>query len=255
MHICTAFLKRSKAYCADDLCVFMLLHGSCSRSLSHPDRQSRSRDIKDSVILNNWLEKVSIAIIESLIQFINFNLLMFHLAHLYCCWNSRTFVFFSWMLHLRAKNLWFSTKALPTITWQRMYACAYDLSIWLIHVSQSVVSMRNYHTTDAAITVHVCSQLKVTRIGAMKQSEVTHIVMQWRGFFFFYLWVSFSIYPFCLLYFNFYFHYHLPAPSLSHARWGKMYAGAQVGGEKSIVRVFEVFWETSQGRRSCQGDR
>lgn len=47
--------------------------------------------------------------------------------------------------------------------------------------------MRNYHTMDAAITVLVCSQLKVTRSGAMKQSEVTHIVMQWRGFFFFYL--------------------------------------------------------------------
>lgn len=54
------------------------------------------------------------------------------------------------------------------------------------------------------------SQLKVTRSGAMKQSEVTHIVMQWRGFFFFYLWVSFSVYPFCLLYFNFYF----PLPPL-----------------------------------------
>lgn len=134
--------------------------------------------------------------------------------------------------------------------------CAYDLSIWLIHVSQSLISTRNYHTVDAAITVLVCSQLKVTRSGAMKQSEVTHIVMQWRGFSFFYLRVFLSIYPFCLLYFTLYFHYHLPAPSLSHARWGKMYAGAQVErGEKSIVRVFEVFWKTSQGRRSCQGDR
>lgn len=109
------------------------------------------------------------------------------------------------LLHLWAKNLWFSTKATPTITWQKNVRCAYDLSIWLIHVSQSIVSMRNYHTTDAAITALVGSQLKVTRSGAMKQSEVTHIVMQWRGFFFFYLWVSFSIYPFCLLYFNFYF--------------------------------------------------
>lgn len=47
--------------------------------------------------------------------------------------------------------------------------------------------MCNYHTTAAAITALVGSQLKVTRSGAMKQSEVTYIVMQWRGVFFFYL--------------------------------------------------------------------
>lgn len=94
MHIVRGFLKRSKAYCANDLSIFMRLHGSGSRSVSHPEWQSRTLDIKDSVILNNWLEKVSIAIIESLIQFINFNLLMFHLARLYCCWNSRTVVFY-----------------------------------------------------------------------------------------------------------------------------------------------------------------
>lgn len=48
----------------------------------------------------------------------------------------------------------------------------------------------------------------------------------------------------------------------------KMYAGAQVQGsdegmcgreedraKKSIASLFEVFWKTSRGRRSCQGDR
>lgn len=118
------------------------------------------------------------------------------------------------LLHPRPKNLWFSTKAFPTITWQRMYA-THVIFLFDSFMSQSIVSMRNYHITDAAITVLVCSQLKVTRSGAMKQSEVTHIVMQWWGFFFFYLWLSLSFYPFCLLYFNFYFHYHLPAPSVS----------------------------------------
>lgn len=125
---------------------------------------------------------------------------MFHLARLYCCWNSRTVSFFHAVTSVGQESL-ILYKGFADNHLAKNVGCAYDLSIWLIHVSQSIVSMRNYHTMDAAITVLVCSQLKVTRSGAMKQSEVTHIVMQWRGFFFFYLWVSFSIYPFCLLQF------------------------------------------------------
>lgn len=52
----------------------------------------------------------------------------------------------------------------------------------------------------------------------MKQSEVTHIVMQWPGFFSFpFICRSLFYLPsFFLLYFSFYFHYHLlPPVSLS----------------------------------------
>lgn len=57
--------------------------------------------------------------------------------------------------------------------------------------------------------------LKLTRIGTMKQSEVTHIVMQWPGF------SSFTFISLRLCYFlflPFYFHYRFtppPSPSLS----------------------------------------
>lgn len=63
--------------------------------------------------------------------------------------------------------------------------------------------------------------LKLTRSGTMKQSEVTHIVMQWPIFFSF-TFISLRLfYFFFLFYFSFYFHYHFPPPSLSLCTVGR----------------------------------
>lgn len=176
--------------------------------------------------------------------------------HLYCCWNSRTVVSFQGATSVDQESL-IVYKGFANNHLAKNVRCAYDLSIWLIHVSQSIVSTGNYHTVDAAITELVCSQLKVTRSGAMKQSEVTHIVMQRLLFLlsqnlFFYLSFLSSL-----------LHFLLPLPPLCTLSVSctvgedvcRCPGGGGGGGGESIVRVFEVFWKTSQGRRSCQGDR
>lgn len=132
-----------------------LLYGSCSSCLT--------RGRQDVVISTQCLAKVSrghrcgSGIINS--RF-NCNLLVFHLVGgndgLYCFSYPRTVVSFQGAAFM-AKNLWLSTKALPTITWHRMYNGAYDLTVWIIHVPQSIVWVCNYHTADAVITVRVCS--------------------------------------------------------------------------------------------------
>lgn len=163
--------------------------------------------------------------------------------HLYCCWNSRSVVSFQGATSVGQESL-IVYKGFANNHLAKNVRCAYDLSICLIHVSQSIVSTRNYHTVDAAITVLVCSQLKGTRSGAMKQSEVTHIVMQWRGFFFL---LSQSLF-FYLSFLSSLLHFLLPllppctlSVSCTVGEDVCRCPGGEGGGEKSIVRVFEVF--------------
>lgn len=137
--------------------------------------------------------------------------------------------------------------------------CAYHLCLiqscvtkWCLNTSLEHCGYCNHRA--CLLASH--GYLKLTRIRAMKQSEVTHIVMQWPGFLSFtFISLSLSYFP-SFSFFSFYFHYHLPSPSLSLCTAGEDVCRHPGGvGEKSIVRVFEVFWKTSQGRRSCQGDR
>lgn len=86
---------------------------------------------------------------------------------------------------------------------------------------------------DAVISVLASrGYLTLTRIGAMKQSEVIHIVMQWPGFFSF-TFISLSLFYFPSFFFSSSLLFLLPLPppstlSVSLHGGGKMYAGAQV---------------------------
>lgn len=164
------------------------------------------------------------------------------------------------------------------LLWPRIFDCLQRLCqqslgigcttcIWSLCLNQSCVTKRclNVSLAYRGCCNHCArlpasrAHLNLTRIGAMKQSEVTHIVMQWPAFF------SFTFISLSFFYFPSFF-FSLTSLSTSTttslrplclaARWGEDVCRCPGGeGEKSIVRVFEVFWKTSQGRRSCQGDR
>lgn len=161
---------------------------------------------------------------------------------------------------------------LPTTAWHRARDVHMIFSVWIIHASQSIVWMCNYHTVDAVITALVCSPAALiwSEQELEQWSKVRSPILLCRGraspLLLLSLWVSSAFHPPTLLFFfSFYFHYHLPAPTLSLntvggrcmlvPRWRRGVGEGEGGGKKSIVRVFEVFWKTSQGRRSCQGDR
>lgn len=208
----------------------MQLHESCSRFLSHPDWQSHRWDIKDSVILNNWLEKVSIAIIASLIQFINFNLLVFHLACLYCCWNSRAVVFYFHAVTSVGQKSLILYKGYT----DNHLAKECTLCMWSFYLTHSCVTKHRFNAWSPSHGgCNHCAR-RLTVEGSKKWSNeakwghpycyaVARLLLLLSLSLFFYLSFLSSLLQFLLP----------PTTSLHplfHARWGKMYAGAQVEG-------------------------
>lgn len=97
--------------------------------------------------------------------------------------NSRTIVSFQGVAFMADKDLWFFFPLPKPSQLQRpqLLVCSHTIFyVWFVHASQSIVRRRDYHTVDALITGSPApaAHLKLTRIGAVKQSEVTHIVMQ-----------------------------------------------------------------------------
>lgn len=137
------------------------------------------------------------------------------------------------------------------LSWPRIFDCLQRLfqqslgtrctvCIWSFCLIQSCVTKCCLNTwlaycgcwNHCACVLSNHGYLKLTRTGAMKQSEVTHIVMQWPGFFSF-TFISLSLFYFPSLFFPSLLLFLLPLPppstlSVSLHGGGKMYAGAQV---------------------------
>lgn len=136
------------------------------------------------------------------------------------------------------------------LLWPRIFDCLQRLCqqslgigcttcIWSLCLNQSCVTKRclNVSLAYRGCCNHCArlpasrAHLNLTRIGAMKQSEVTHIVMQWPAFFSF-TFISLSLFYFPSFFFPLLlFLLPLPPPSalsVSLRGGGKMYAGAQV---------------------------
>lgn len=140
-------------------------------------------------------------------------------------------------------------------------------SVYLIFLfeSQGLILIHNWNGMDSIITVHASlpEELKEAYRNLGNKAQWGHphyYAVAKLHLFAFYLSESLLL---SILFFYTILLFLLPPPpappstlSVSMQGGGKLYADAQVEkGGKSIVRLFEVFWKTSQGRRSCQGDR